>query len=116
MGIDKGTQMRQLKSVNNLEAALTIENSEILANELYQLASERRAIEKREAKLKTFFKDLMGNDSVMRVGPFMMTMKDCMVTNLDRERLVTDMGEPFLQKYLVATQYKRFDILKDKVA
>lgn len=108
--------MQALRNIQSAELELTIDNAECLARELFEIATMRRQLEKREAKLKTFFKNVMKDDITMRVGAYMMTLKDCVTTSFDREGLLAEMGEAFVNKYLTQTQYRRFDILKDRAA
>lgn len=115
-GQRKAPDMRTVLNVAQDKSDIAIENSEDLANELYEIARLRRELEKREGKLKTFFKGLIGVDGFIRVGRFMMSLKDGSMTSFDREKLLADMGEAFVAKYLVETKYKRFDIIKDRVA
>ena len=64
------------------------------ATELAKIIEMRRFLDKKEAELKSYFKDLMGLTDVILIGNDWIIMLDTQTrTLLDKEKLQKDLGE-----------------------
>ena len=90
------------------------QNDSELAQELYEVISQRKELDKREKELKAHFK-AMGPDPI-KVGGFLILQKDGSTTSLDRSMLAADHGEEFLARYLKETKYVKIEILRERAA
>lgn len=77
------------------------------ANELKNVIDDRRELEKVEKKLKTFFKDLIGDDGAIQCGDILIMVENCQRSSLDQKALseVVD-----LDNYRTTTDYKKLNI------
>ena len=75
-----------MKSINSIEA-----NNKVRL--LYAAIGYRRETAKIEKELKTWVKELMGEESRVQVGEFLVSKKIAHRTDFDREALISYLGE-----------------------
>lgn len=83
------------------------------AKELYKLAEERKAIEKREAELKEFFKGLL-TKGVIEADEYAVVIEECERTGLDRPALEAEFGAAKIKKFEKVTEYTKVTVKKNK--
>ena len=87
-----------MKSINSIEA-----NNKVRL--LYAVIGYRRETEKIEKDLKGWVKELMGEDSHVQVGDFIISRKIARRTDLDKEALSAYLGDD-LKKFEKETVYE----------
>lgn len=90
----------------------------MLAKELNQVIQDRRALEKREAELKDFFKtrmSAMGTDT-LSVGGILVSMVSKARSGLDAKALTVALGEDKIAEFQKVTEYVQVDVKQEDVA
>lgn len=82
-----------------------------LVTELYQICQERKKLDKLEKELKTKVKEIMSEDNILDVGPYLVVISQRSRTDIDKDGLMHDLGLETLRKYLKFTSY---DVLEVK--
>lgn len=84
----------------------------ILAIELHAVIQERRAIEKREQELKSFFKTKLtnlGHDTAV-IGGVLISLVAKSRTDIDRKAIAAQLGADFLRRFETKTEYVQIDV------
>lgn len=89
-----------------------IKSDTTLAIELHQIILQRRAIEKREQELKTFFKTKLSSLGVDTVttGGILIKLVDRSRTDIDRKALMAVLGPDTVKQFERTTTYLQVDV------
>ena len=83
-----------------------------LALELKEVIDQRRAIEKREDQLKSYFKTKLaslGQDTA-NLGGVLISLVEKSRTGIDQKAISAQMGADFLKRFEVKTAYVQVDV------
>jgi hypothetical protein len=83
-----------------------------LAIELKAVIDQRRAIEKREEELKSYFKTKLGNlgHDIANLGGVLISLVSKSRTDIDKKAIAGQMGADFLKRFEVKSRYIQVDV------
>ena len=83
-----------------------------LALELKEMIDQRRAIEKREQELKSYFKTKLTNlgHDTATIGGILISLITKSRTDIDRKAIAAQFGADFLKSYERKTAYMQVDV------
>lgn len=84
------------------------------AKELAEIIETRRALEKRETELKEWAKQ-EARDGVLQAGDIVILVELRTRTQIDRDKMVKELGVSWARKFETVTQYKQVTV-KNKAA
>lgn len=84
-----------------------------LAQELLSVIEQRKALEKRESELKTYFKDELGNKpDLLEAGNVVIMLIEKARTSLDKEGLTNKFGIAVISEFEKTTTYLETQVKK----
>jgi hypothetical protein len=91
---------------------LQVKNAEVVekAKELFAIVEKRRELEKNEKYLKEYFKEIIGDDSGVRVGPYLVTLTPKSRTGIDRDILIERFGLAAVKEFEKKIPYSEVNI------
>lgn len=90
--------------------SLTSKDAQQKAQRLYELIQQRLDAEKNEKALKTYFKDILGDESAVRVGEYIVTVVNKSRQVLDRDILVEKFGEEAIREFEKPLKYQEVSV------
>lgn len=87
-----------------------------MAARLYQLIVARRAIEKEEEELKSFFKVDLKSDLFLKLGRIIITGQWIPKRGLDKDKLLAHFGAEKLKEFESSSEYLKMEVLEDRSA
>ena len=70
-----------------------------LAERLLKVIEARKELEKEEKALKDTVKEIMGDEKILEAGPVLILLDERERTDLDKKRLVQDLGMDLIKQY-----------------
>jgi hypothetical protein len=77
-----------------------------LAERLLKVIEARKELEKEEKSLKDSVKEIMGDEKVLEAGPVLILLDDRQRTDLDKKRMVQDLGMDLIKQYETSSSFQ----------
>lgn len=77
-----------------------------LAERLLKVIEARKELEKEEKALKDTVKEIMGEEKVLEAGPILILLDDRQRTDLDKKRMVQDLGMDLIKQYETLSSFQ----------
>lgn len=84
------------------------------AVELLKVVEQRRELESRESELKTYFKNLAGDEAVLACEGIVMIISERQRTAMSTDLLKREFGEEFVKRYEIKSHYQQVDIVRNE--
>lgn len=77
-----------------------------LAERLLKVIEARKELEKEEKALKDTVKEIMGDEKILEAGPILILLDDRQRTDLDKKRMIQDLGMELIRQYETASSFQ----------
>lgn len=77
-----------------------------LAERLLKVIETRKELEREEKALKDEVKELMGDEKLLEAGPVLILLDDRQRTDLDKKRMVQDLGMDLIKQYETLSSFQ----------
>ena len=77
-----------------------------LAERLFKVIEARKELEKEEKALKDTVKEIMGDEKILEAGPILILLDDRQRTDLDKKRMVQDLGMDLIKQYETSSSFQ----------